>query len=251
MRILAFHAHPDDAEGLAGGTLVLLAAQGHELTIATMTPGDTGSAEHGPEETAAIRRREATTAAALLGAKYLCAEFRDLAVFNDELSRRRVTEILRRARPELVLGAAPEDAQCDHRAAGELVRDCLYAAATPNYRTGAPNAALPLARIPHLYFTDAPGDVSNPPDFVVDVSAAFPRKQRLVAQHRSQREWLAQFLGVDDPLARMERWARQRGATAGCEYGEGFRRCPALGYPREPLLEDLLGADAIRPVVAG
>ena len=92
-----------------------------EVVIATMTPGDCGSGEHAPEQIAAIRRREAATAAAILGARYICAEFRDLAVFNDEPSRRRVTEILRRARPEVVLAAAPEDPQCDHQAAGILV----------------------------------------------------------------------------------------------------------------------------------
>ncbi len=249
MRILAFHAHPDDAEALAGGTLALLAAQGHEVVVGTMTPGDCGSSEYAPEQTAAIRRREAAAAAALLGARSVCAEFRDLAVFNDEPSRRRVTEILRRTRPELVLAAAPEDEQCDHQAAGCLVRDCLYAAATPNYRTGAPNAAPPLPRIPHLYFMDLPGGGSVPPDFVVDVGPAFPRKQRLLAQHRSQREWLPRSLGIDDPLARMERWARQRGALAGVEFGEGFRRCRGQGYPQDPLLEELLGGD-VHPVVA-
>ena len=249
MRILAFHAHPDDAEALAGGTLTLLAGQGHEIVIATMTPGDCGSAEYAPEQIAAIRRREAGTAAALLGARYVCAEFRDLAVFNDEPSRRRVTEILRRTRPEVVLGAAPEDAQCDHQAAGSLVRDCGYAAATPNYRTGAPNAAAPLPKIPHLYFMDLPGDDPLPPDFVVDIGVVFPRKQRLVSQHRSQREWLAEFLGVDDPLARMERWACRLGALGGVELGEGFRRCRAQGYPQSPLLEELL-ADDVHPVVA-
>jgi LmbE family N-acetylglucosaminyl deacetylase len=249
MRILAFHAHPDDAEALAGGTLTLLAAQGHEVVIATMTPGDCGSGEHAPEQIAAIRRREAATAAAILGARYICAEFRDLAVFNDEPSRRRVTEILRRARPEVVLAAAPEDPQCDHQAAGILVRDCAYAAATPNYRTGAPNAAPALAKIPHVYFMDPPGGGSVAPDFVVDIGPAFPRKQRLLAQHRSQREWLPQFLGIDDPLARMERWACQRGALAGVEFGEGFRLCRGQGYPQSPLLEELLGGDA-RPVVA-
>jgi len=250
MRILAFHAHPDDAEALAGGTLTLLAAQGHEVVIATMTPGDCGSAEYAPEQIAATRRREAGAAAALLGARYVCAEFRDLAIFNDEPSRRRVTEILRRTRPDLVLAAAPDDPQCDHQAAASLVLDCASAAATPNYRTGAPNAAPTLPKIPHLYFMDPPGGGSAAPDFVVDIGPVFPRKQRLLAQHRSQREWLPQFLGIDDPLARMERWACQRGALAGIELGEGFRLCRGQGYPQSPLLEELLGGD-VRPVVAG
>jgi len=39
-RVLSIHAHPDDAEILAGGTLALLAGRGHHITIATMTPGD-------------------------------------------------------------------------------------------------------------------------------------------------------------------------------------------------------------------
>ena len=63
-------------------------------------PGDCGSAEHDAEAIAAIRRDEARAAAALIGADYLCLEFRDLAIFNDDESRRRVTEALRRARPD-------------------------------------------------------------------------------------------------------------------------------------------------------
>src|SRR5262249_36032265 len=50
LRILAIHAHPDDCEILAGGTLALLAGMGHHITIATMTPGDCGSSTLGPEE---------------------------------------------------------------------------------------------------------------------------------------------------------------------------------------------------------
>ena len=38
VRILAIHAHPDDVEILAGGALALLAAAGHAITIATLTP---------------------------------------------------------------------------------------------------------------------------------------------------------------------------------------------------------------------
>jgi len=66
--VLFIHAHPDDAEILAGGTLALLAQSGSQVTIATMTPGDCGSDSHGPDEIAAIRRREAAAAAAIIGA---------------------------------------------------------------------------------------------------------------------------------------------------------------------------------------
>ena len=85
--------------------MALLADLGHQITIATFTPGDCGSKQLGPEEIAAVRRQEAANAAALIGARYLCLEMRDLAIFNDDASRRRVTETLRQTRPDLVLTA--------------------------------------------------------------------------------------------------------------------------------------------------
>ena len=88
IRVLAIHAHPDDVEFQCAGTLALLREAGCDVTIATMTPGDCGSAEHDCEAIAEIRRGEARASAALIGAEYLCLEFRDLAIFNDDDSRR-------------------------------------------------------------------------------------------------------------------------------------------------------------------
>ena len=63
MRVLALHAHPDDVEFQCAGTLILLREAGCHMTIATMTPGDCGSAEHDAEAIADIRRREARESA--------------------------------------------------------------------------------------------------------------------------------------------------------------------------------------------
>src|SRR5438067_10845788 len=112
--ILAIHAHPDDVEFLAAGTLALLASDGYQITIATFTPGDCGSRQLDPEEISAVRRQEAANAAVLIGARYLCLEMRDLAIFNDDASRRRVTEALRQTRPQLVLTSSPSDYHADH-----------------------------------------------------------------------------------------------------------------------------------------
>jgi LmbE family N-acetylglucosaminyl deacetylase len=49
-RVLAIHAHPDDIEFQCAGTLLLLKAQGCPIVMATMTAGDCGSAELGPDE---------------------------------------------------------------------------------------------------------------------------------------------------------------------------------------------------------
>ncbi len=242
-RIVSIHAHPDDAEILAGGTLALLAAAGHEITIVTMTPGDKGSDTHVPEEIAAIRRIEAMTAAALIGAEYICGEFRDLEIFVDHDSRQRVTEILRQVRPDVVLTSSPSDYMPDHEATSILVRDSMFGSSAPNYRT----KTAPLPAIPHLYFMDPVEGFDREhrrvaPNFIVDIGDVFETKKAMLAAHASQREWLMRQHGMDDYLHSMEEWTRARGWEAGCEFGEGFRQYMGHPYPRSPLLQDLLGA---------
>lgn len=245
--ILCVHAHPDDLEILAGGTLALLRRSGHDVTMVTMTPGDCGTTEYSAEEIAEIRRNEAAASAALIGAKYVCAEFRDMAIFNDDASRRRVTELLRAARPDLVITASPADYHCDHEATSVLVRDACFGASAPNYKSGV---AEPLAAIPHLYFVDSVGGVNRTgdvlePDFFVDVGGVFDAKRDMLARHESQRRWLRRQHGIDDYIQMMEEWTRTRGGAAGIEYAEGFRRYRGHPYPQTPLLENLLGSGVV------
>ena len=243
VRILAIHAHPDDLEILAGGTLAHLASLGHSITIATMTPGDCGTAEYDPETIAAMRRDEAREASKLIGATYVCAEFRDLAIFNDDPSRRRVTELMRAAQPDIVITASPVDYHCDHEATSNLVRDSCFAAPAPTYKSGS---APLLAAIPHLYFLDPDegrdrdGRNVNP-DFVVDVSQYMDVKKRMLECHESQRAWLQKHHGMDNYIETMEEWTGDRGRLVGAAFGEGFRQYRCHPYPRTPRLQELLG----------
>lgn len=245
MNILAIHAHPDDIEILAGGTVLHLVRLGHQVTICTMTGGDCGTVEYPPEEIARIRKAEAAEAAKLAGAEYLYGGFYDLAVFNDDAGRRRVTEIIRQVRPELVLTASPSDYHCDHEATSALVRDACFGASAPNYRTGGDAPATDV--IPHLYFCDpAEGHDRDGreirPDFVVDVSGNIDGKSDMLACHASQRNWLKRQHGMDNYLDTMREWCAARGAIGGFAYGEGFRQYLCHPYPRTRLLEELLGS---------
>jgi LmbE family N-acetylglucosaminyl deacetylase len=152
--VLAIHAHPDDIEIQCAGTLRRLRKLGCRISVATMTPGDGGSAEHTAEEISAIRREEARRAAVIMDAEYTCLEFRDLSIVFDNDSRRRVTEFVRRTAPAIILTAPPIDYMHDHEITSALVRDACFNASVPNYRTGQWDPAPPTLKIPWLYYVD-------------------------------------------------------------------------------------------------
>jgi LmbE family N-acetylglucosaminyl deacetylase len=245
MRIVSIHAHPDDAEILAGGTLALLSERAHGIVIVTLSAGDCGSATQGPDETASIRKNEAAEAAAVIAATYRWGGFRDLAIFNDDPSRRMVTALIRELRPDIVLTAAPSDYLCDHEATSQLVRDACFAAPIPNYEV--PSHHLPLAAIPHLYFMDPieQRDRSGSAalaDFTVNVESTIATKRAMLTKHQSQSLWLQRQHGMADYIRQMEDWTRLRGERAGIAWGEGFRQYRGHPYPQEPLLQELLSS---------
>ena len=245
IHVAAIHAHPDDIEIQCAGTLLRLQELGCRISVATMTPGDCGSAELSQSEIAAVRRSEAAAAAAVIGAEYTCLEFRDLSICFDNDSRRRVTEYLRRTAPDMILTAPPVDYMHDHEMTSMLVRDACFNASVPNYRTRQWDPAPPMQKIPHLYYVDAIEGADHfgnrhPIDFVVDVSEHFERKIESLACHASQREWLRRQHGMDEYLDACRRWSEERGKEQGVAHAEGFRQYKGHPHPTDNLLQELL-----------
>ncbi|HRA88671.1 MAG TPA: PIG-L family deacetylase [Planctomycetaceae bacterium] len=175
LHVLAIHAHPDDIEFQCAGTLRRLRKLGCRISVATMTPGDCGSAEYDAQAIAAIRRDEARRAAVILEAECSCLEFRDLSIVFDNDSRRRMTEFLRKTAPNIILTAPPIDYMHDHEITSALVRDACFNASVPNYRTCQWDPAPATQKIPWLYFVDPVEGTDHfgnriSPDFVVDIS---------------------------------------------------------------------------------
>ena len=247
VRVLAVHAHPDDIEFQCAGTLALLKQRGCDIVIATMTPGDKGSAELTPDEISAVRREEGRQAAALLGAEYHCLEFRDLSICFDNDSRQRVTELLRKTRPDLILTAPPTDYMPDHEITSRLVRDAAVNASVPNYVTRQWDPAPATAAMPDLYYVDPIDGVDwygqqVPYDFIVDVSSTFDLKLKMLACHASQREWLRRQHGMDEYLEACRRHSARRGKLISAAHGEAFRQHCGHPYPHDNRLLTLLAA---------
>lgn len=244
-RVFAIHAHPDDIEFLCAGTLLLLKQRGCDIAVATMTPGDCGSAELDSDAISAVRREEARQSAKILGADYSCLEFRDLSISHDDDSRRRVTEAVRRTRPDIVITAPPVDYMSDHEMTSRLVRDACFNASVPNYKTRQWEPAAPLEKIPYLYYVDPLAGVDYfgnpiPSGFTVDTSAVFEKKIEMLACHASQRNWLLKQHGIDEYLESCRKWSEQRGREINTTHGEAFTQHTGHPYPHDNLLVELL-----------
>ena len=243
--VLSVLAHPDDAEFLCAGTLIRLASLGWTVHLATMTPGDCGSAELEPEAIAAIRRAEGAAAAAVIGATYHCVEERDLRVAYTESALEKVVRLLRTTRADLILTHSPADYHLDHEMCSTLTRAAAFAAAVPNFQDRSGRLA-PLEHVPHLYYCDPLEGVDAlgrevPPTFRIDISGVIDQKATMLAAHASQREWLLRHHGVDHYIVAMREWSQRRGAEAGVDFAEGFRQHLGHSYPRNNWLAELLG----------
>lgn len=245
-RVLAILPHPDDMELLCAGTLIRLRAQGLEIHVATMTPGDKGSATLSPVEIAAIRREEARKGAEAVGAvSYRCLEFTDVEIVFDNPSRRKVAALMRQIDPFLVFTTPPADYMFDHEITSQLVRDACFNAPMRNYATdgGEP----PASGVPTLYYTDAieGHDLYGEPSRVtciVDISKEIEQKTDALKCHDSQRSWLQKQHGMDNYIESMKTWSRLRGSQIQAAYGEAFCQHRGHPYPQEDILATLLNA---------
>src|SRR5262245_55458657 len=218
--VLSVLAHPDDAEFLCAGALVRLAREhAWQVHVASMTPGDCGSAEHGAQEISRIRRGEGASAAAVIGARYHCLEERDLRVCYNERALERVVRLYREVRPRVVLTHSPADYMLDHEVTSTLARAAAFGAPAPNFLAGRGHGPA-LDHIPHLYYCD-PLEGKDalgrevPPGFCVDVSGVIALKEAMLASHASQRQWLLRHHGMDQYLEAMRSWGTHRGRAGG------------------------------------
>jgi len=223
MRILAVGAHPDDLEILCGGTLARFAREGHEVVMCHATLGNRGSYVHTSEEIAAIRTREARAAAAVAGAEHATLGFSDSEInAADPEQRRAVVDLVRDARPDLIVTHYPSDYMSDHNEISKLVFDVSFHATLPLFETGKPHHDV----VAPIYYMDTLMGIGFQPTEYVDVSAVIDTKVAMLEAHASQVTWLRDHDGVDI-VEQMRTTTRFRGQQCGVDYAEGFTPCLA------------------------
>jgi N-acetylglucosamine malate deacetylase 1 len=221
LRVLAVGAHPDDLEILCGGTLARYARDGNAVTMCHATTGDMGSFVHTREEISRIRVEEARRAAAVIGAEHATLGLADGEVnAADPAQKRLVVELVREARPDVVITHAPGDYMGDHNEISKLVFECSFYATFANLESESPRHD----RVTPIYYMDTIAGLGFVPTEYVDVSDVIDVKASMLEAHETQLVWLRDHDGVDI-VDEMKTAARYRGQQCGVRYAEGFVQC--------------------------
>jgi LmbE family N-acetylglucosaminyl deacetylase len=187
-RVLAVGAHPDDVEIGAGGTLLAHRAGGDSVTILTLSGGSRGG-------DAAVRRREAEAAAAILRARLLMEDLEDTGIREGDPTTSIIERVVAEVRPTIVYTHSVNDIHQDHR--------------------NTHSATMVAARsVPYvLCFQSPSATIAFRPSRFVSIEHTLDRKMDAISAFTSQassREYL------DDSLLRASAryWARFGGGTA-------------------------------------
>jgi bacillithiol biosynthesis deacetylase BshB1 len=221
LHILAIAVHPDDIELGCAGVLIKHAQAGQAVGILDLTQGELGT-----RGTPELRLQEASAAAAVMG---VCvrenARMRDGFFRNDEEHQMQLIRYIRRWRPEIVIGNAPEDRHPDHGRAGKLIADACFLAGLRKIETefeGQAQEAWRPKRVFHMI-----QDRQLPPTFVVDISGVMDLKLEAIQCYKSQfhnpdSDEPQTYISSQNFLEQIKYRDALLGKRIGTEYGEGL-----------------------------
>jgi bacillithiol biosynthesis deacetylase BshB1 len=227
--ILAFAAHPDDVELACSGTLIKHIQAGKKVGVVDLTRGELGT-----RGTAAIRQEEADRATQLLGLSVRGnLGFDDGFFINDRNHQIEVIKKIRLYQPEIILANAPADRHPDHGRASALLSTACFLSGLLKIETMVDEAIQKPWRPKAIYHYIQ--DRYLHPDFIVDISAVFEMKMKVIRSFSSQfynPESKEPVTAISTPefMEYIVARAQHLGRDAGVKYAEGFKveRVPAI-----------------------
>jgi len=234
--ILFFGAHPDDVELACGGTAAKLVKDGHRVGIIDLTRGEMGT-----RGTPLTRKREAASAAKVLGATFRQQlDFQDGNLQTGREQELEIIAILRERRPRLVVAPYPDDRHPDHTRTGRIVTEASFYAGLRSLKTDLPEHRPQTV----LYYLQ---NYMFPPSFVVDVTRHWKTRMRAVAAYKSQfhdpnSKEPKTFISDPKFLEMIDARGKHFGALINAQYGEAFVT------KQPPKIDDVFSAYAGREI---
>jgi N-acetylglucosamine malate deacetylase 1 len=184
LRIIAFGAHPDDAEQKVGGAASMWAAQGNKVKLVAMTNGDVGHFSMAGGPLARRRAAEVGECAKIFGTDVGVMDVHDGELVPSLENRKAMARLIREWQADIVLGHRPYDYHPDHRYTGVLMDDTAVLVVAPFFVPDTP----PTRQNPvYLYYSD---DFQDPkpftPTIVVGIDDVADKKWRCISAMPSQ-----------------------------------------------------------------
>lgn len=261
LRIIAFGAHPDDAELKAGGMATLWAAKGHKVKFVAMTNGDIGHFASAGGPLAQRRYAEVKECAKMFNIETEVLDIHDGELEPTLANRRTVVRLIREWQADIVLFHRPYDYHPDHRYVGVLLQDAAVTVVAPFFEANTPATKQNPV---FMYYTDNflkpyPSD----PTIVVGIDEVAGKKWNCISAMPSQfgdaGSWQASTLpnvpqdeqgrkeyllnifkkSNEDVAAKyrarlIELYGKEKGGKI--RYAEAFELCQ---YGRQPSIEEL------------
>lgn len=226
--VIAFAAHPDDVELTCSGTIIQMIRKGRKVGIVDLTRGELGT-----RGTAEIRQEEAAEAAKVMGVQVRSnMGMKDGFLVNDEASRMKIVQVIRRHQPEIVLCNSITDRHPDHGVASKIVSDAAFLAGLHKVMTdddGTRQSAWKV-RVVYHYIQDR----YLKPDLTVDVTSVWKERMAALTAFKSQfynpeSQEPESAISSKAFLDFLEARAREFGRPTGVTFAEGFQVERTLG----------------------
>jgi LmbE family N-acetylglucosaminyl deacetylase len=252
-KAFAIGCHPDDIEFMMAGTLVLLKKAGYEIHYINVANGSCGTNKHDRDTIVKMRRGEAMDAAASAGAVFHDSIVDDLEVYYEREPLLRLGAIVREVAPDIILTHSPVDYMEDHTNTCRLAVTAAFCRGMTNFPVNPPRAVIPgnvalYHSLPHS-LRDPLGKRLRA-GLYTDISSVMDVKEKMLACHKSQKQWLDDSQGMDSYLIMMRELGAEVAKLTGgkFKYAEGWRRHLHLGLcaPDADPLSDALGSLVIR-----
>ena len=233
-KAFAIACHPDDLEFGMMGTMLLLKDAGYEIHYMNVSNGSLGTDHLDYQTIVRMRREEAQTSAAMVGAVYHESICDDLEVFYNYENLAKLVPVMREVEPEIVLTQGPYDYREDHVNAGRLAVSAAFCRGMVNMKC-APTSKPTFQNVAVYHcMPHSITDMLRRPveaDFYVDISSKMDMKSKALACHKSQKEWLDVSQGMDAYLKDMENRASIFGKASGVfQFAEGWVQHNPLGF---------------------
>ncbi len=223
-KFLIVSPHPDDAEFAMGGTIAKMVESGWGGVIVDLTDG-----EPTPFGSKEIRQKEKEKASRILSVeKRICLGMPNRYLQATLENRKKLAEVIRLNRPDLIFGPVVPDYHPDHVEAAKLLDAARFEAKF--HKTD-------MAGEPHWtpkqysYYSSHKLEHIKP-SFIVDITDQWDKKIEAIRAYESQIKGAALTNPVSLP-ERIEVVCRYFGQCIGCKYGEPF-------YSYEPMCSSRL-----------